>query len=83
MIADAAGSTIQHHYIKPLAYMLAPRPPIFETLDVVQRAGAMEQRIQLEAQSSLRLGVLKAGRADGLLTGRVPVNPLLDAAAHS
>jgi type I restriction enzyme, S subunit len=81
MIADAGGSTIKHIYITTLAEMLVPGPPTIEAYETGRRAEALEQRIQLEDSALHKLGTLKSGLMDDLLTGRVRVTPLLDAAA--
>ena len=81
MIADAGGSTIKHIYITTLADMLVPGPPVAEAFEIGQRADALEQRIQLEVSQLLKLGMLKSGLMDDLLTGRVRVTPLLQSEA--
>lgn len=77
MVADAGGSTIKHIYITTLANMLVPGPPTTEASEIWRHAGALEQRIQLEASELSKLGTLKSGLMDDLLTGRVRVTPLL------
>jgi type I restriction enzyme S subunit len=81
MIADAGGSTIKHIYITALADMLVPSPPTTEATEIGRRALAAEQRIRYEVSSLSKLGALKSGLMEDLLTGRVRVTSLLDAAA--
>lgn len=77
MIADAGGSTIKHIYISTLAKMLVPGPSATEAAEIGRRANSLEQRIVLEASQLLKLGALKSGLMDDLLTGRIRVNPCL------
>lgn len=77
MLADAGGSTIRHIYITTLAQMLVPSPPIPEACEIGAIAIAIEQRIHFEVLEVQKLGTLKSGLMDDLLTGRVRVTPLL------
>jgi len=57
------------------------QPPSGEIVSGTERIGAIESRIGAEQRELSQLSKLKSGLMDDLLTGRVRVTPLLEAAA--
>lgn len=76
----AGGSTVGHVRVGDIRRLLIPVPAIDEQVRIAERFKAMEARIHHEEELLLKLVDEKAALMDDLLTGRVRVTPLLDAA---
>ena len=74
----------QTNISQPIIRMIqVMRPPTDEQRAISLRAVALADQLQAEQGQLTALGSLKIGLMDDLLTGRVRVTPLLDAAAHA
>ncbi|MDH4907162.1 restriction endonuclease subunit S [Xanthomonas axonopodis pv. ricini] len=78
---DQQGGTMAAIRSDTLRSTLLPVPPREEQRLMEQRLRTLTERIESEATSLTKRRAEKAGLMDDLLTGRVRVTPLLDAAA--
>lgn len=57
-----------------------PLPPLSEQQGIGKRVNQIEQKLETEIDQFTKLQFVKKGLMDDLLTGRVRVTPLLEAA---
>lgn len=81
VMGRAVGSTMANLNTSILAAISVARPPIDEQDEIVERLRSASSRIRGEEQALQKMRFEKAGLMDDLLTGRVRVTPLLEAAA--
>lgn len=79
--ALTSGTTNPHLNVAEVKDFEIPLPPFVEQQGIAERLRGLESRLQSEARDQQKLELLKSGLMDDLLTGRVRVTPLLDAAA--
>ena len=75
VLAQAVGSTMVNLNGKILASLLVPVPPSEEQKSCTKRTGALRSRLEGERGELEKLGILKHGLMDDLLTGRVRTTP--------
>ena len=75
-----AGVTRPKVTLRDVRKLVVRQPPVDEQDRILTRMIGMDQRIDFEFAAMHKLGTLKSGLMDDLLTGRVRVTPLLDAA---
>jgi type I restriction enzyme, S subunit len=79
MLADAGGSTIKHLYITRVDKMPMAIPPRSSERDAIHRVLQTQAELQRSHLNELsKLQHLRAGLMQDLLTGKVPVDPLLN-----
>jgi type I restriction enzyme S subunit len=76
MLTDTGGSTIRHIYISRLAQMELPIPTDPEAARISSVIQVFTDRIRTEAEELQKLGLIKQGLMEDLLTGRVRVTNL-------
>jgi type I restriction enzyme, S subunit len=77
-----AGSAQPVLNIQLVERLLTPTPPLQEQTRILEVLEAVDQRIDAERAARDKLQLQKSGVMDDLLTGRVRVTPLLDAATR-
>lgn len=81
ILADAGGSTIKHIYISKLGKMLVAIPlGAEEQTRIKVRLQTHEENLSNSRSMARKLQSIKAGLMQDLLTGEVPVTPLLELA---
>jgi len=75
--ALTAGTTNPHLNVADVRRFVLPLPPVQEQELIEQKIDRLEDRIHDESALISKLGILKSGLMDDLLTGRVRVTPLL------
>lgn len=75
-----AGTTNPHLNVAEVRQFILPLPPVAEQIVIEQQLGGLDCRIAAENAVRDKLLILKSGLMDDLLTGRVRVTPLLEAA---
>ena len=63
-----------------ISNFIMPKPPLEEQRQIAARLVALQTRIDADSNDCTKLATLKSGLMDDLLTGRVRVTPLLEAA---
>lgn len=76
-----SGTTNPHLNVSEVKDFEIPLPPFVEQQAIAERLKEHESRLQSEISKQKKLSLLKTGLMDDLLTGRVRVTPLLEAAA--
>lgn len=76
-----SGTTNPHLNVSDVKEFEIPLPPFVEQQGIADRLDELESRLQAEMREHQKLELLKSGLMDDLLTGRVRVTPLLEAAA--
>lgn len=81
-LADiSGGSTVGHVRVGDIRALNVPVPPLLEQEAIARAYSALEQRLLSEEDLLSKFLKEKSGLMDDLLTGRVRVTPLLEAAA--
>jgi type I restriction enzyme, S subunit len=78
--ALAVGSTQVHMRGRDYLSLEIPKPPIEEQHQIVGKIAAIDRAMHLQQRAVMTLNATKFGLMDDLLTGRVRVTPMLDAA---
>lgn len=80
VMGRAVGSTMANLNTSILAAITIARPPVTEQNEIARRLKSLNKRIRFEEEELEKRRFEKSGLMDDLLTGRVRVTPLLDAA---
>jgi type I restriction enzyme, S subunit len=80
VLREQGGLAQQHFNVGALAAMQVAAPDVEEQREIVSRLRTLVMRIDAESSNCAGLRKLKSGLMDDLLTGRVRVTPLLEAA---
>lgn len=75
------GVAVQGINLRDVRRIPMARPPREESKEIADRLEVIDMRVQAEVDEMQKLKLKKSGLMDDLLTGRVRVTPLLDAAA--
>lgn len=81
VIAEATGTTVRHTSPDRIKNCYVARPKLQEQQLAAQRIATVDARRKFEEANLLKLKQTKSGLMDDLLTGRVRVTSLLEAAA--
>jgi len=77
----SGGSGLKHIHLEQFRRFQIPLPPIREQERIGARLESLDEGLSIETVALAKLYTLKSGLMDDLLTGRVRLTPLLDAAA--
>lgn len=80
VMGRAVGSTMANLNTSILAAITIARPPVTEQNEIARRLKSLNKRIRFEEEELEKRRFEKSGLMDDLLTGRVRVTPLLEAA---
>jgi type I restriction enzyme S subunit len=78
-----AGITRPKVTLRDVRKLVIRHPPLHEQDAILTRMASLEKRIAIEEASALKLATQRSGLMDDLLTGRVRVTPLLQAAIRT
>ncbi|MCH9826282.1 MAG: restriction endonuclease subunit S [Gammaproteobacteria bacterium] len=81
MGAQSGGSGLKHIHLEQFREFVIPLPPLDEQTVICKGIADADQSIEKEESTLNELAKLSVGLTDDLLTGRVRVTPLLEAAA--
>lgn len=81
VMGRAVGSTMANLNTSILAAITITRPPVTEQNEIARRLQSLNKRIRFEEEELEKRRFEKSALMDDLLTGRVRVTPLLEAAA--
>ena len=81
VMGRAVGSTMANLNTAILSAIVIGRPPVDEQDEIARRVAGVSSRIRAEEQALQKLRIERTGLMDDLLTGRIRVTPLLEAAA--
>jgi type I restriction enzyme S subunit len=73
VVSGSAQPKLTQEGMKRLLFQLPPRD---EQIEIAARCGALEARVNAELELQAKLGVLRCGLMDDLLSGRVRVSVL-------
>jgi type I restriction enzyme S subunit len=81
IVANAGGGTMPVINKRIVSTIRVPVVPVGEQAEIVRRRDAMDRRIACESVELAKRQKQRSGLMDDLLTGRVRVTPMLEAAA--